>query len=279
MNYLLRFPTVASLAVFIVALTFCVEGQSRVTIKSLLHTVDSLALARDSSSQLAVIECSDIDTSGKASAWTCIYYALPDSDYWFVAQGGAVSFDHSTAYGIGTYVLSYYWMDSDSALLIAERSGGSDIRRRYPTATLSAVLRQYPSPPFWTLWLISYHCPDSVRTLRVDATTGTIVTGVGRMTGRPIATAFSLRQNYPNPFNPSTTIHFDIATRSQVRLSIFNLLGQQVAGLANEEMNAGSYERTWNANVVSGLYFYRIEVVSVSDGKRFVDVKKMVLVR
>ena len=91
---------------------------------------------------------------------------------------------------------------------------------------------------------------------------------------------FHLAQNYPNPFNPSTTIRLSVPTRSRVRLTIFNLLGQQVAELANQEMNAGSYERTWNAIVASGLYFYRIEAVSVTDpGKRFVDVKKMVLVR
>jgi photosystem II stability/assembly factor-like uncharacterized protein len=92
--------------------------------------------------------------------------------------------------------------------------------------------------------------------------------------------AFSLNQNYPNPFNPSTTIRFSIAERSRVRVTIFNLLGQQVAELANEEMGAGNFERVWNANIASGMYFYRLEAVSVSNpGKRFVDVKKMVLVR
>jgi len=91
---------------------------------------------------------------------------------------------------------------------------------------------------------------------------------------------YALAQNYPNPFNPSTTIRFDIATRSRVRLSIFNLLGQKVADLANEEMSTGSYEKTWSAHVASGLYIYRIEAVSVSDpGKRFVDEKKMVLLK
>jgi hypothetical protein len=93
-------------------------------------------------------------------------------------------------------------------------------------------------------------------------------------------TQFLLAQNYPNPFNPSTAIRFSITERSRVNLTIFNLLGQQVAELANEEMNSGNFERTWNANVASGLYFYRLEAVSVSNpGKRFVDVKKMVLVR
>jgi hypothetical protein len=98
--------------------------------------------------------------------------------------------------------------------------------------------------------------------------------------GKGILEGYALKQNYPNPFNPSTTIRFSVPTRSRVRVSILNLLGQQVAELANEEMGSGSFERVWNANVASGLYFYRIEAVSVTDpGKRFVDVKKMILLR
>jgi len=91
---------------------------------------------------------------------------------------------------------------------------------------------------------------------------------------------FSLSQNYPNPFNPSTTIRLVLPQRSRVRLTIYNILGQQVAELANEEMSAGSYERVWNPIVASGLYFYRIEAVPVTDpGKRFVDVKKMIFLK
>ena len=95
-----------------------------------------------------------------------------------------------------------------------------------------------------------------------------------------IPIGYALAQNYPNPFNPSTTIRFDVATRSRVRLSIFNVLGQKVAELANEEVSTGTYERVWNARVASGLYIYRIEAVSVSDpSKRFVDEKKMILLK
>jgi hypothetical protein len=93
-------------------------------------------------------------------------------------------------------------------------------------------------------------------------------------------TSFALLQNYPNPFNPSTTIRFSVLARSRVHLTVFNLLGQRVAELVNEEMNTGSHERTWNADAASGLYFYRLEAVSVNDpNKRFVDVKKMVLLK
>lgn len=91
---------------------------------------------------------------------------------------------------------------------------------------------------------------------------------------------FLLEQCFPNPFNPSTTIRFSLQTRSRVRLAVFDLLGQRVAELANEELNAGNFARVWNANVPSGLYFYRLEAVSLNDpNKRFVDVKKMVLMK
>ncbi len=91
---------------------------------------------------------------------------------------------------------------------------------------------------------------------------------------------FALHSNYPNPFNPTTTIRFDLPVKSKVRLLVFNLLGQQVAELANEDVNAGYFQKVWNANVASGLYFYRLEAVSVSDpNKRFMDVKKMILLK
>jgi len=95
-----------------------------------------------------------------------------------------------------------------------------------------------------------------------------------------ILNSFHLDQNYPNPFNPSTTIRFSIAEKSLVRITIFDVLGQQVAELANEEFGVGNFERVWNANVASGLYFYRLEAVSISDpSKRFVEVKKMILLK
>ena len=94
------------------------------------------------------------------------------------------------------------------------------------------------------------------------------------------ASDFRLENSFPNPFNPSTTIRFSIPERSHVHLAIFNLLGQQIAELANEEMSSGNFERTWNANVASGFYFYRLEVVSMTEpNKRFVDVKKMIVLK
>jgi hypothetical protein len=104
------------------------------------------------------------------------------------------------------------------------------------------------------------------------------VVGVSEEVNIPLI--FSLNQNYPNPFNPSTTIKYALPYRSQVKLKIFNILGQIVKELINIEQTAGYKSVIWNANVSSGLYFYRIEATSKDDpSKRFVDTKKMLLLR
>jgi hypothetical protein len=91
---------------------------------------------------------------------------------------------------------------------------------------------------------------------------------------------FSISQNYPNPFNPSTTIRYALPSRSYVKLEILNLLGQRVVELVNSEQDAGYYNVQWTPNAPSGIYFYRIAAVEVSNpSKLFVDVKKMVLLR
>ena len=70
----------------------------------------------------------------------------------------------------------------------------------------------------------------------------------------------SLEQNYPNPFNPQTTIRFNLDMPGKVSLSVYNLLGQKVAVLANEVFSAGTHQRTFNAaNFPSGVYMYRLE--------------------
>lgn len=94
-----------------------------------------------------------------------------------------------------------------------------------------------------------------------------------------IPTDYSLSQNYPNPFNPSTTIKFGIPEAANVSVKIFNLLGQEVATLVNNNLEAGYHIINFNAsNMISGMYFYRIQANGI-DGSNYTDVKKMLLVK
>ncbi len=91
---------------------------------------------------------------------------------------------------------------------------------------------------------------------------------------------YFLEQNYPNPFNISTTVRYGLPANSNLHLVVYNVLGQVVSELMNEVQSAGWKEVNWQANVSSGIYFYRIEAVSVSDpNNRFVQVKKMLLLK
>jgi hypothetical protein len=102
---------------------------------------------------------------------------------------------------------------------------------------------------------------------------GTAVTGVDEP-GDAIPAAFRLEQNYPNPFNPNTGIRFQVSGVSHVDLRVFDLLGREVAVLANEVKQPGTYQASWNAaGMASGVYFYRLVAGS------FVETKRMLLLK
>jgi len=106
------------------------------------------------------------------------------------------------------------------------------------------------------------------------------VTGSVDVSSNSRPTGFALDQNYPNPFNPSTTIAYTLASRSAVRLRVYNVLGQVVAELVNTEQSVGSHSVTWNARVASGVYLYRIEATSASNPSvHFEQSRKLVLLK
>ena len=86
--------------------------------------------------------------------------------------------------------------------------------------------------------------------------------------------SFYLSQNYPNPFNPTTKIKFSIPQKSQVVIKVFDVLGNEIETLVNEEKLTGTYELTWGAEgLTSGVYFYKIKAGV------FVETKKMILIK
>jgi uncharacterized protein (TIGR03790 family) len=85
---------------------------------------------------------------------------------------------------------------------------------------------------------------------------------------------FELYQNYPNPFNPTTTIKYDIIKAQDVKLSVYDILGREVATLVNTQQQAGSYEVKFDAtNFSSGIYFYQLKAGD------FIDTKKMLMIK
>jgi photosystem II stability/assembly factor-like uncharacterized protein len=87
-------------------------------------------------------------------------------------------------------------------------------------------------------------------------------------------TEFALHQNYPNPFNPLTNIQYAVSSRQFVSLKVYDVLGNEIAKIVNEEKQAGSYEVEFNASgLASGIYFYELRVGS------FVETKKMALMK
>lgn len=90
---------------------------------------------------------------------------------------------------------------------------------------------------------------------------------------------FELGQNYPNPFNPSTTIRYILPEAMQVQVTVYNMLGQRIATLVEEEQQPRRQQVRWDASrFASGLYFYRISAEGVN-GKQIVENKKMLLIK
>ena len=89
---------------------------------------------------------------------------------------------------------------------------------------------------------------------------------------------YSLEQNYPNPFNPSTTISFSLPEDGLTKLTVYNIIGQEIAVLISDYLTAGVYKVAFNANsqsppVTSGLYLYKLE------SNDFISIKKMLLIK
>ncbi len=110
--------------------------------------------------------------------------------------------------------------------------------------------------------------PAYVILLRGEATTAV------HENDSPLPNQFALGQNFPNPFNPSTEIQFSLPNEAEVRLTVVNMLGQEVATVVNGRYSAGVYTASFDAaNLPSGLYFYRMVAGD------FTSVRKMMLMK
>jgi poly-gamma-glutamate capsule biosynthesis protein CapA/YwtB (metallophosphatase superfamily) len=130
----------------------------------------------------------------------------------------------------------------------------------------------YPNDYYW----IQFKTSEPVLNAKVNYTEtnfSDIVTSLSEEV-RFVPNDFVLHQNFPNPFNPSTKIKYSVPHSSQVVIKVFDVLGNEIETLVNEEKPVGTYELTWNAaNLPSGVYFYQLRAGS------FVQTKKMILMK
>lgn len=85
---------------------------------------------------------------------------------------------------------------------------------------------------------------------------------------------FILYQNYPNPFNSSTSISYSLPFRSKVKLSVYDIMGNEISTLVNEEQNSGYYQVAFNESTLySGVYFYKLQ------SNNYTEIKKMILIK
>lgn len=162
----------------------------------------------------------------------------------------------------------YTFYDESEGVFTQEPSGFSDFAYRVRYASMTAA-RTFNSP---------YDMPQDTWLNQEDKSAESEEQPEGWVSSvrdlDVIANSFELQQNYPNPFNPSTIIKFAIPKESKVSLKVYNLLGQEISTLLNQELKAGSYEVDFKAsNLASGIYFYSIEAGSFSATKKMMLLK------
>ncbi len=196
-----------------------------------------------------------IDYGQSDEIWTGVSYFIAAMMYHWGEQTndtGLVSRALKTAYGV------YYqtWINERTAYFF------NTPEAYYADTTVLFRAQQYQRPrAIWELLLEIKNPFDAL-------------TSVEQQNSSKSPSRYTLNQNYPNPFNPSTTISFNIPTKSLFKLKIFDLMGREVTSLVAEELPAGNYKRQWNAgSIPSGVYFYQLSARS------FMETKKLLLLK
>jgi hypothetical protein len=195
------------------------------------------------------------------------------------SDGANVQTDNLTLTWLeGRPEVDHYWMEYSADSLFAGSIVDSTVADT--SATVTAL---QPNQRYW--WRIRAHNAAGWGSFSDTRTFTTIVTSVRSEAAIPVE--FGLSQNFPNPFNPTTVIRYALPVESHVLLEVFNVLGQRVTVLVDQDQAAGYHSVTLGSGdlggggLPSGVYFYRIQSGDPSKGSagRFVDTKKFILLR
>ena len=216
------------------------------------------------------IGCFSFKSNYGLLGWTNLYMTTNGGENWafyslmgIPSRGFPLSF-HFINEDLGWAVDGYY--DALYGGFIFKTTDGGGNWDVYPSGTIDIGLR--------SIFFIDSSCGWVVGDMgTILHTTNGGVTFVEEEVNE-IPTEFLLSQNFPNPFNPSTQIKYSIPQSSQVVIKVFDILGNEIETLVNEEKPAGTYELSWNAaNLPSGVYFYRLQA------GEFNSVRKMILLK
>ncbi|MFH1236203.1 MAG: peptidoglycan DD-metalloendopeptidase family protein [Parcubacteria group bacterium] len=159
-------------------------------------------------------------------------------------------------YGMSAYLNA----DSYADLVTAYDYSDGDTTRLHVWLSTGSTLNYQGGGGWW--YSYGYPLPKYDSAVADELNTGTL----------PLS--FSLSQNYPNPFNAATVIGYDLSTPGHVKIDVFNILGQRIETLIDENQEAGRHQLSWNASGrSSGVYFYRIVTPSATEAKKMVLLK------
>jgi hypothetical protein len=173
--------------------------------------------------------------------------------------------------GSGDYPMTLSWPvktvhDNCDSMLLVDEAGGAFVRVRMDIDSVAVV----SNSTIESLYIIEYAAYPIIQGVRIP--------------GLELPHGYVLYQNYPNPFNPSTQIDFALEHAAVVRIVVYDVLGRQVALLANGSYTSGTYSLQWNGrsehgfSMPSGVYYVRMSTSS-ANGEQFTTMRKMVLLK
>ena len=208
---------------------------------------------------------SSVDSDGTTQWWNCVYYSPSLDSLQMVAMQG----QYPMFYGDpgwtapDTLTLPDLWIDSDSAIAVAEAAGGATYRQTNDSVFVQAELTRWwygpdPSKSVWKFIYYSTTAPDEE--YLVDAVNGNLVSIGDDFQSGLVAHRLRLFPSYPNPFNPATQIRYHIPRASKVEIAVYNMLGQKISVLVNRKQTAGEHEVVWKPQgLASGPYLIRLQ--------------------
>jgi hypothetical protein len=206
-----------------------------------------------------------------------------------LASNQAGTYTCTASYGVPPYRYQWYQMEMGSGGAIVSLAVTPN---RPPIGTWMAVGTNSPTIARSDVWDFEMKCvvTDAANN---NVTSNILYVSVGSLakiaagnvsqsapTAEESPPTYLLDQNYPNPFNPTTEIKYQLSFDGIVKFSVFDVLGREVAMLVDETKTVGSYSATFNASrLPSGMYFARISVIPLKEGKTFVQTMKMLLAK